>query len=112
SPRVTWSSREAAATANAPRELRLLADVRTLATIGEVDIKLATLFDVTVVQGEPAKFDIHLPPGFEVASASGTSVEGAPERSSSGVLTLIVREPARRRHQFLVTLERSVATTA
>jgi hypothetical protein len=106
SPRVSWSSREAATTA-APRELRLLADVRTLATIGEADIKLATLFDVTVVQGEPTKFDIHLPAGFEVASASGASVEGVAERNTAGILTLTVREPARRRHQFLVTLERS-----
>lgn len=110
SPRVSWSSREAATTA-APRELRLLADVRTLATIGEADLKLATLFDVTVVQGEPTKFDIHLPAGFEVASASGASVEGAAERNTAGILTLTVREPARRRHQFLVTLERSLSTT-
>ena len=110
SPRVSWSSREAATTA-APRELRLLANVRTLATIGEADIKLATLFDVTVVQGEPTKFDIHLPAGFEVASASGASVEGAAERNTAGILTLTVREPARRRHQFLVTLERSLSTT-
>lgn len=109
-PRVSWSSREAATTA-APRELRLLADVRTLATIGEADIKLATLFDVTVVQGEPTKFDVHLPAGFEVASASGASVEGAAERNTAGILTLTVREPARRRHQFLVTLERSLSTT-
>jgi hypothetical protein len=109
STRVTWSSRETAATAAAPRELRMLSEVKTLVTIGEVDIKLATLFDVTVVQGEPARFEIHLPPGFEVASASGASVEGTPERNSSGTLTLTVREPARRRHQFLVTLERSIA---
>jgi hypothetical protein len=111
SPRVTWSSREAAAT-SAPRELRLLADVRTLATIGESDIKLAALFDVTVVQGEPAKFDIHLPPGFDLASASGASIEVAPNRPSADLLTVIVREPGRRRHQFLLTLERSLANQA
>jgi hypothetical protein len=110
-PRVIWSSREAVAT-TAPRELRLLSDVRTLAAIGEADIKLAALFDVTVLQGEPAKFDIHLPPGFEVASASGASVEGTPERNSSGTLTLTIREPARRRHSFLVTLERPLASAS
>ncbi len=112
-PRVTWSSRDANNTAaTAPRELRLLSDVKTLATIGEVDVKLAALFDITVLSGEPTEFAIHLPAGFEVASASGASVEATSDRTSAGILTLNVREPSRRRHQFLVTLERAAASAA
>lgn len=111
--RVTWSSRDTNSTAaTPPRELRLLSDVKTLATIGEADVKLAALFDITVLSGEPTQFAIHLPAGFEVASASGASVEATTDRTSAGILTLNVREPSRRRHQFLVTLERAAPSAA
>src|SRR5262249_5384326 len=40
---------------------------------------------------------------FEVTSVSGASLDRTEE--ASGALALVVREPTRRRHQFLVTLE-------
>ena len=49
---VWWSTRDTAPSA-APREARLLADVKTLVTIGDADLRLVTLVDLTVVQGEP-----------------------------------------------------------
>jgi hypothetical protein len=51
---VWWSSRETTPSAP-PRDLRLLADVKTLVTIGDADLRLLTLIDVTVVQENPPK---------------------------------------------------------
>jgi len=102
--RIWWSVRESVATAARP--LRLLSEARTVAHLGEADLRLTTLFDVTVVEGEPERFEITLPAGFEVTSASGSSVEALPERP--GVLVLTVTEPSRRRHQFLLALERAL----
>ena len=45
-----------------------------------------------------------VPAGFELTSVSGPSVEELTVRD--GVVSLTVREPARRRHQFLITFER------
>lgn len=102
--RVWWSSREAAA---APRAARFLSDVKTLVTVGEADLRMAALVDVTVLQGEPERFEVRLPEGFELTGASGSSLEKTEE--TPGVLVLVVREPERRRHQFLVSLERATA---
>ena len=99
--RVWWSSREAMA----PREARFLSDVKTLVTVGEADLRMAALVDVTVLQGERDRFELRLPDGYEVTGASGSSLEKTEERP--GVLVLLVREPERRRHQFLVSLERA-----
>ncbi len=98
-----WSTRDTAPSAT-PREARLLADVKTLVTIGDADLRLVTLVDITVVQGEPAEFAIRLPAGYEVTGVSGASLERSDERPGSVVL--IVTNPAQRRHQFLISLER------
>jgi len=100
---VWWSTRDTAPSA-APREARLLADVKTLVTIGDADLRLVTLVDVTVIQGEPAEFAIRLPAGYEVTGVSGASLERSDERPGSVVL--LVTNPAQRRHQFLISLER------
>jgi hypothetical protein len=101
--RVWWSSREAAA----PRVARFLSDVKTLVTVGEADLRMAALVDVTVLQGGMDRFELRLPEGYEVTGASGSSLEKTAE--APGRLVLIVREPERRRHQFLVSLERATA---
>jgi hypothetical protein len=103
---VSWSSRETN-DQTVRREVRLLSDAKTILTIGEADERLATLFDVTVVQGDPTRFDVRVPAGFELTSVSGPSVEESTVRD--GIVSLTVREPARRRHQFLITFERSIA---
>ena len=68
---------------------------------------MASLVEADVVQGEPARFVLRLPAGFEVTSVSGASLEKTEE--AKGALTLMVRDTSQRRHQFLVTLERGNA---
>jgi len=46
-----------------------------------------------------------VPPGFELTTASGSSLESSDV--AGGVLTLRVHDPARRNHQFLIVIERS-----
>jgi hypothetical protein len=100
---VWWSMRDSAPTA-AAREARTVADVMTLVTLGDSDVRMVALIDVTVVQGEPRTIDIQLPPGYELTSIAGGSLERSDQNGST--VTLTVGEPAARRHQFLVSLER------
>jgi Carboxypeptidase regulatory-like domain len=103
---VWWSAREnAPTTATTPREARLLADVKTLVTIGDADVRLVSLIDLTIVQGEPAEVEVRLPAGYEVVGVTGGSLERSEQKGQS--LLLVVSPPARRRHQFLLNLERS-----
>jgi hypothetical protein len=101
--RFTWSARDV--TAAAPRESRFLSDVKTLVTVGEAELRMAALVDVNVVQGEPGRFVLKLPSGFEVTSVSGATLDKTEE--GPGALSLLVRDATLRRHQFLVTLERA-----
>ncbi len=103
STEVWWSMRDSALVA-AGREARTLADVMTLVTLGDSDVRLVTLIDVTVVQGEPRSFEVRMPPGYELTSISGSTLESSEERDGRAVLTL--SDPSARRHQFLVSLER------
>ncbi|HEV2984630.1 MAG TPA: carboxypeptidase-like regulatory domain-containing protein [Vicinamibacterales bacterium] len=100
---VWWSMRDSAPVA-AAREVRTLADVMTLVTIGDSDVRMVALVDVTVVQGEPRAIEVRLPPGYEVTGISGSSLESSDQRDGGVMLT--VGDPAARRHQFLVSLER------
>jgi Carboxypeptidase regulatory-like domain len=102
---ISWSSRDQGV--RTVREARLVTDVKTLVTVAETDLRVASLFDVNVLQGQPEQLDLQVPEGFDVVSVSGGSVETAGRQGSR--LALSVREPARRRHQFLLTLERTVA---
>lgn len=99
---VSWSVREAIADA-APVESRTLADMKSLITIGEADLRMVALVDITVVRGEPRTFEVRLPAGFEVSAVTGSSLDTSDTRA--GAIALTVRDPARRRHQFLISLE-------
>lgn len=101
--RVSWSARETAALPARPA--RLLSEVKTLLTLGDSDLQLAALVDVVVVEGEPEQFTLELPAGYELQSLSGATLESTAQ--GAGTLTLTVREPARRRHQFLLGLQRA-----
>ncbi len=101
---VSWSLRASSQTAPA-RDERLLADVLTLVTIAESEVRLASLVDLTVVQGEPRTIEIALPDGYEVSSVTGSSIETSDDRGGRLVLTL--NNGSLRRHQFLVALERA-----
>ena len=103
---VWWSMRDSAPIA-AAREVRMLGDVLTLVTLGDSEVRMASLVDVTVVQGEPRTIAVRPPAGYELTGISGNSLESSEQRDGNVVLTL--SDPAIRRHQFLVTLERSHA---
>jgi hypothetical protein len=101
---IWWSMRDSAPTV-AARELRALADVLTLITIGDSDVRMAALVDITVVQGELRTLGVRLPPGYELTGVTGNSLESSEPRN--GGLLITVGDPAVRRHQFLLSLERS-----
>jgi len=103
---VYWATRETPVLAVA-REVRYVADVKTLVSVGEVDLRLTVLADVTVVQGEPDEFQFPVPQGFEVTETAGSTLESTESRP--GVLVLKTSEPSQRSHQFLVSMERSLA---
>src|SRR5262245_13580426 len=100
---VWWSMRDSAPVA-AAREVRMLADVLTLVTLGDADVRMVALIDVAVVQGEPRIVEARLPAGYEVTSVSGSSLESSDTRD--GAVILRIADSAARRHQFLISLER------
>jgi hypothetical protein len=92
-----------------PREVRFLSNVKTLVSVSEADIRLAALTDISVVQGDPAQFELEIPAGYEVTGVTGASLDGS--EIQSGTLLLKVSSPAARSHQFLISLERSISDT-
>ncbi|HEY1204794.1 MAG: carboxypeptidase-like regulatory domain-containing protein [Bryobacteraceae bacterium] len=102
---IGWTTRENAAPV-VPREVRFLSDVKTLASVSDGQLGIAALADITVVQGEPAQFELAVPAGYEVTDATGPSLESS--EVEAGVLVLKVARAAQRSHQFLVSMERSI----
>ena len=100
---VWWSMRDSAPVA-AARDVRMLADVMTLVTLGDSDVRMVALVDVNVVQGDARIIEAHLPAGYELSGVSGPSLESSDQRDDSVVLR--IADPAARRHQFLISLER------
>jgi hypothetical protein len=105
STEVWWSMRDSAPVA-AAREVRTVADVMTLLTLSDADVRMAALIDINVVQGELRTMAIELPRGYELTGVSGSTVETSQQRNSELVLTL--GDPAARSHQLLLTLERPI----
>ena len=105
---VWWTMRDSAPIA-AARETRTVADVMTLITIGDTDVRMVALVDLTVLQGEPRAIDVRVPPGYQLTGITGSSVESDNVASDpvGGNVALTVVDPTARRHQFLVTLERA-----
>jgi hypothetical protein len=103
STEVSWSMRDSAPSA-AARELRTLSEVMTLVTLGDSDVRMVALIDVTVVQGELRTVGVRLPAGYELTGVSGSTIESSDP--SDGLLTLTVGTPTARSHQFLISLER------
>lgn len=102
--RIWWTTREIAAPV-AQREVRFLSDVKTVISVGDSQLRLTALCDLTVIQGEAAEFKLPLPPGFELTAAQGSTLESS--EVSGDTLTLRVHDPARRNHQFLIAIERN-----
>jgi hypothetical protein len=101
---VSWSMRDSAPIAST-RELRMTSDVMTMMTLGDSDIRVVTLVDVTVVQGEPRTVGVRLPSGYELSGISGNSLETSDVQDD--VVTLTLGDATARRHQVLLTLERA-----
>jgi hypothetical protein len=104
STEVSWSMRDSAPSA-AARELRTLSEVMTLVTLGDSDVRMVALIDLTVLQGELRTLGVRLPPGYELTGISGSSLENS--EPAEGSLTLTIANPAARSHQFLISLERT-----
>jgi Carboxypeptidase regulatory-like domain len=102
--RVWWTTREIAAPV-AQREVRFLSDIKTVVSVGDSQLHLIALCDLTVIQGEAGEFRMPLPSGFELTEVTGSTLDSTD--TENGVLILRVREPTRRNHQFLVAIERS-----
>jgi hypothetical protein len=102
---VSWSARDAAGPAAQAGEVRLLSAVKSLVTIGETDVRLLSVIDVTVLRGAPAAIEVRLPSGYELAGVSGATLERS--ETGPGQVTLVVRNSELRRHQFVIGLERA-----
>ncbi|HUQ89119.1 MAG TPA: carboxypeptidase-like regulatory domain-containing protein [Vicinamibacterales bacterium] len=104
STEVWWSMRDSAPVA-AAKDVRALAEIMTLITLDEADVRMVALIDVSVTQGELRTLTINVPNGYELQSVSGNTLEEFAPLEHEVVLT--VGNPAARSHQFLVNLERS-----
>lgn len=102
--RVWWTTREIAAPV-AQREVRFLSDIKSVVSVGDSQMRISALCDITVIQGEASEFRVPLPPGFELTEATGPTLDSF--ANESGALVLKVREPMRRNHQFLIAIERA-----
>lgn len=102
--RIYWTTREIAAPV-AQREVRFLSDVKSVVSVGDSQLRVTALCDVNVIQGEASEFKMALPAGYELITASGSTLES--HDVSGNTLTMRVHDPARRNHQFLIVIERN-----
>jgi len=103
---IWWATREAVIP-TVLREVRFLADAKTLISVSEAEMRVAVLADITVVQGEPSQFHMDVPAGYEITGVTGPTLDSS--ETNSGVLTLKVNAPSQRSHQFLISMERSIS---
>ena len=100
---VSWTMRDTAQVA-AVKDLRALAEILTLVTLDDSDIRMTALIDVDVAQGEMRTLTVRLPKGYQLQSITGASLEDTAHTGDEVQLT--IANPSSRSHQFLVTLER------
>ena len=103
STEVSWTMRDTAQVA-AIKDVRALAEILTLITVDESDVRMTVLIDVDVTQGELRNLTVRLPKDYELQSVSGNSLEDS--AAAGDELLLTIANPSVRSHQFLVTLER------
>jgi hypothetical protein len=103
---VWWAARLSAPVAAAPKEVRFLSDVKTLISVSEAELTLAALAEITVVQGEPDRFEVQAPDGYELTGATGATLASSDVQPKS--IVLHVNSSAARKHQFLLTMVRAV----
>jgi len=103
---IWWATRETISQ-QPPREVRFLADEKTLISVSEAEMRVAVLADLTVVQGEPAQFEVQLPEGFEITGVTGATLDST--ENQAGALTLKLNAPSQRNHEFLISMERAIS---
>jgi len=103
---IWWATRETALQAP-PKEVRFLADIKTLISVSESELRIAALADVNVVQGEPSEFEIAIPEDYEVTGVTGASLESTETHGNQ----LTLKVTGSQHHQFLISLERSITDT-
>jgi len=103
---IWWATRETISQ-QAPREVRFLADEKTLVSVSEAEMRVAVLADLTVVQGEPVQFEVQLPEGFEITGVTGATLDST--ENQPGALILKLNAPSQRNHQFLLSMERAIS---
>ncbi len=120
---IWWATREVVAP-TAPREVRFLADSKTLVSVSEAEMRIAVLADITMVQGETSAFQVQIPEGFEVTGVTGPTLDSAETQPkvvnvrpvgttepTHPYIVLTVSNPGLRNHQFLISMERSINDT-
>ena len=105
SANIWWATREVVAPA-VPREVRFLADEKTLVSVSDAEMRVAVLADVNVLQGEPAQFQLEIPTGYQITGVTGATLDSS--ETQPGGLILKVNAPAQRTHQFLISMERAI----
>jgi Carboxypeptidase regulatory-like domain len=105
---VWWATREVV-TPTVPRETRFLSDSKTLVSVSEAEMRVAVLADITVIQGEPSQFQMHLPAGYEVTGVTGATLDST--ETQNGILTLKVNAAGQKGHEFLISMERAINGT-
>jgi hypothetical protein len=105
---IWWATREVP-TAVVPREVRFLAELNTLVSISESDLSLATLADVTVVQGEPPQFEVEIPAGYEITGVTGSSLDSW--ETQQGLLVLKANSASQKNQEFLISMERPLSAS-
>ena len=71
----------------AARELRTLADVMTLVTLGDSDVRMVALIDLTVVQGEPRTLAVRVAGWLRVDAASRAARSRPASRADGGLMS-------------------------
>ena len=102
---IWWATREVVAPV-VPREVRFLAEEKTLVSVSEAEMHVAVLADISVVQGEPGQFQLEIPAGYEITGVTGATLDSSD--TQTGGLILKVNAPAQRNHQFLISMERAI----
>lgn len=105
---VWWATRENPSPVVA-REVRFLSELKTLVSVSESDLSVAALADVTVVQGDPAQFEVQIPDGYEITGVTGASLDST--ETQPGLLVLKVSSATQRNHEFLISMERPLSET-
>jgi len=80
---IWWTTREAAAPVVA-NEIPFFPTSKHSSPSAKLKFESPALADISVVQGEPAQFEIEIPSGYEVTGTTGASIESSEVDPGSG----------------------------